>query len=205
MSTGFPSFLSAAADDMHQLRRNWGWFLALGVTLIVVGMLAIGYPVMATLAAVEVFGYMLLFGAAIEVVSGVWGGRWGGFFLHLLTGLLYLFAGIVIVERPGLGAAGFTLLLAILFVATGLARTVFALTHQFAGRGWAVLSGVVTLVLGVMIWRQLPEAALWVIGTFVGIDLIFNGWSWVMLGLAARSLPAAEPTPGAMPGQPVGV
>ena len=202
---GFPFFLSGVAEELHGLHRNWGWFLVLGIALIAVGVLAISYPVMATLAAVEVFGFMLLFGAAVEIASGIWAGRWGGFFLHLLCGLLYLFSGVVIVERPGLGAAGFTMMLAVLFVATGLARTLFAVTHRFSGWGWAVLSGVVSLFLGILIWRQFPEAALWVIGTFVGIDLIFNGWSWVMLGVAARSLPAAETPHGATPGQPVGV
>jgi uncharacterized membrane protein HdeD (DUF308 family) len=205
MSASFPYFLSGVAEEVHNLRRNWGWFLVLGIALIAVGVLAISHPVWATFTAVEVFGFMLLFGAGVEIISGIWAGRWGGFFLHLLCGLLYLFGGAVIIERPGLGAAGFTLLLAVLFVATGLVRTVFAVTHRFSGWGWAVLSGVVTLFLGILIWRQLPVATLWVIGTFVGIDLIFNGWSWVMLGLAVRSLPAPATPHGATPGQPVGV
>ena len=111
----------------------------------------------------------------------------------------------MLLERPLLGAAVYTLFLTMLFFALGIVRIVAAFTHRFSGWGWAVLSGVVTLCLGVLIWRQLPEAALWVIGTFVGIDLIFNGWSWVMLGVAARSLPAAEVPHGTTPGQPVGV
>src|SRR5690348_1901487 len=107
MSTnGFPYFLSGVTDEQHELRRNWVCFLAMGVTLIIAGLLAIGYPVVATLATVELFGFLLLFGAAVQVVSGIWTRRWGGFFLHLLGGLLYLFLGAVIVERPGLGAAG---------------------------------------------------------------------------------------------------
>jgi uncharacterized membrane protein HdeD (DUF308 family) len=204
-ANGFPFFLSGVMAEHHELRRNWACFLALGVALVAFGVLAIAYPVVATLTTVEVFGFLLLVGAGVEVVSGVWTRRWGGFFLHLFTGLLYLFVGWVIVERPGLGAAGYTLLLAVFFVAAGLVRVVYAATHRFSGWGWALLSGAVTLLLGVLVWRELPASALWVIGTFVGIELLFNGISWVMLGLAARSIAATEPTTGPMPGQPVGV
>jgi len=201
---GFPYFLSAAPDEHPELRRNWACFVALGIALIAFGILAIAYPVVATLTTVEVFGFLLLFGAGVEVVSGIWTRRWGGFFLHLFTGLLYLFVGSVIVERPGLGAAGYTLLLAVFFVAAGLVRVVYAITHRFSGWGWTLLSGAITLLLGVMIWRELPASALWVVGTFVGIELLFNGISWFMLGMAARSITAPQTT-GPMPGQPVGV
>jgi uncharacterized membrane protein HdeD (DUF308 family) len=206
MSTnGFPFFLSGVAEELHDLRRNWGWFLALGVALIAAGTLAILYPVLATFTTIEVFGFLLLFGAGVEAVSAFRAPRWGGLFLHLFTGLLYLFIGTVIVERPGLGAAGYTLMMAVFFVAAGLVRIVFALTQRFSGWGWALLSGAVSLLLGILIWRDLPASALWVIGTFVGIEMLFNGWMWVMLGLAARSLPGPATSHEASPGQPVGI
>src|SRR5207253_4921622 len=126
----------------------------------------------------------------VEVASAFWARRWGGFFLHVLVGLLYFFVGLLLLDRPGLGATGYTLMLAVFFVFGGVSRIIFALGHRFSGWGWVLLNGVITLFLGILIWRELPEAALWVIGTFVGIELLFNGWSWVMLGLAARSMPA---------------
>jgi uncharacterized membrane protein HdeD (DUF308 family) len=192
MSSSFPYFLAEEKELLPNLRRRWGWFLALGIFLIVVGVLAILRPAVATLTVVEVFGFLLLFGAGAEIVSSLWARRWGGFFLHLLTGLLYLFVGAILLERPALSAAGCTLMLAVFFVASGLFRVVFAFSQQFSGWGWTLLSGIVTLALGVLIWRDLPEAAFWVIGTFFGIDLLFIGWSWVMLGLAVRSIPAQE-------------
>jgi uncharacterized membrane protein HdeD (DUF308 family) len=174
-----------------QLGRNWGWFVALGVAQLVVGIAAIASPVVATFTTVTVFGALLLAGAVVELVSMVWVRRWGSFFHHLLSGLLYGFLGLVLLDRPALGAAGYTLLLAAFFVAAGVARIVFALANRFPGRGWTILSGAVSVLLGLMIWRDLPEAALWVIGTFVGIELVFNGMTWVMLGLAVRRLRAA--------------
>ncbi|HJZ58125.1 MAG TPA: HdeD family acid-resistance protein [Gemmataceae bacterium] len=204
MPVNFPYFLSSVVEEVQDLRRNWGWFVALGVVLIAVGALAISYPVTATITTVQVFGILALIAGVVEIVSGVWTRRWGGFFLHLLCGLLYLFLGVVLLDRPLLGAAGYTLLLAVFFVASGLFRTVVAATQRFSGWGWVLLSGVITFILGVMIWQNLPEAALWVIGLFVGIDLIFNGWSWVMLGLAVRHLPSpgtsAEGTRGQLAG-----
>jgi len=189
MSTGFPYFLSSLADEHHDLRRNWGWLLALGIALLLVGIVAISYPMAATIKTIEILGYLLVFGAAIEIASALWVRRWGGFFLHILIGLLYFFVGVLIVDRPGEAAVGYTLVLAMFFVAGGLFRMIIAISQRFSGWGWALVSGIITFLLGIMIWRQLPEAAFWVIGLFLGIDLIFNGWSWIMLGLAVRSIP----------------
>jgi uncharacterized membrane protein HdeD (DUF308 family) len=89
-----------------------------------------------------------------------------------------------------------TLFLAISLLVGGTMRLIFGLVQDFAGRGWVLLNGLITLLLGVAIWRQWPESSNWVIGLFVGIDLIFSGWSWVMLGLLVKSAPTGAPTPG---------
>lgn len=180
------------ADENEQgLRRIWGCLVGLGVALILLGFVAIASPVMATFASVTVFGVLLVIGGIVELVSMIWVRQWRGFFHHLLSGLLYLFLGAIMLDRPGLAATGYTLVLAVFFVASGVARTVYAIGHPGPGRGWTILSGVISFLLGVMIWRELPEAALWVIGTFVGIELVFNGMTWLMLGLAVRKLPEA--------------
>jgi uncharacterized membrane protein HdeD (DUF308 family) len=182
-------WMTAPDGLVDRLRASWGWLVALGVALVLLGFAAIGAPVVATFTTVTVFGVLLVVGGIVELASLVWVRQWGTFFHHVLSGLLYLFMGAILLERPGLGAAGYTLLLALFLVASGVARVAYALSHGGPGRGWTVLSGVVSFLLGVMIWRDLPEAALWVIGTFLGIELVFNGVSWLMLGLAARGLP----------------
>jgi uncharacterized membrane protein HdeD (DUF308 family) len=190
MSAGFPYFMTSAAAD--PLRRRWGWFLFLGILLILAGAGAIAHPAIATLTAVQVVGYLMLFGAGVEIASGIWAGAWGGFFLHLLCGLLYLFLGSLILEKPGEFAAGGTLALAVFFVISGVVRMLFSITNRFHGWGWMLFSGLVTFVLGAMVWRHYPSDTFWFIGTLVGIDLIFVGWSWVMLGFAAKALPAPQ-------------
>jgi len=195
MSAAFPYFLSPGADqELRPLRRNWGWFVALGILLILIGMAAISSPVVATLATVEIFGVFLLIAAVVEFASAIWAIGWGGFFPHLLCGLLSLFLGVLLVDRPGLGAAGYTLVLAVFFVAAGVLRVGHALSRRFSGRAWTLLSGGISLLLGVLIWQDFPASALWVIGTFVGIDLVFNGLSWVMLALAVRTVAPSRAT-----------
>jgi uncharacterized membrane protein HdeD (DUF308 family) len=194
MSAGFPFFVSAGQEEIQGLRRNWGWFLALGLALMVVGMLAILRPGLATYAVIKVVGWLLVIGGGVELVSGIWARRWAGFFLHLLGGLLYIFLGALFLRRPGEAAWVYTLLLAVFLVATGLFRVVMALSQRFTGWGWTVLSGAVSFILGILIWQDLPDSAYWVIGTFVGIELIFNGWSWVMIGMAARTIPERPAT-----------
>ena len=194
MPGNFPYFLSDCKEELENVRQNKSWFLVMGIALIVVGTLAIGYPIAATLVTVEFFGVLLVFVGIAEVCSCFWARRHGGFLLRVVSGLLSLFLGVLMLDRPLLAATGYTLVMAVFFFAGGLFRIAFGLSHRFSGWGWVVLSGAVTLFLGILIWRELPEAALWVIGTFVGIDFLFGGWSWVMLGLAARSIPVDAPT-----------
>jgi uncharacterized membrane protein HdeD (DUF308 family) len=99
---------------------------------------------------------------------------------------------VFLVESPLRAAAVLTLVLAISFLVGGAARLLFAATHKFPGRGWVVVSGVITFMLGAIIWQGWPEASLWVIGLFVGIELVFSGCTWVLLGLTAKADLLAE-------------
>jgi uncharacterized membrane protein HdeD (DUF308 family) len=188
MSTGFPYYLAPNSSELDRLRHRWLWAVGLGVLLILGGLLAIGYPADSTSATVTVIGVVLITAGILQVVSAFWASAWGGFFVHLLGGLLATFVGVIFVERPLISAVEWTLVLAFFFVGGGLIRTVSAVALRFTAWGWSLLNGIVTLVLGVLIWRGWPGDGLWVIGTLIGIELIFSGWSWVMLGLAARTL-----------------
>jgi uncharacterized membrane protein HdeD (DUF308 family) len=174
----------------EELRRNWGWFLALGVFLVVLGTIALGSSVLATIATVVLIGWLLLVGGIVEAGHAFWRKKWSGFFVDLLTGILYVVVGFMIVANPVATAETLTLLIALFLMFGGLFRIVAALAVRLPHWGWLLLHGAINLLLGIAIWRQWPWSGLWVIGLFVGIDLIFNGWSLVMLGLAAKKLPA---------------
>lgn len=196
-SMGFPFFRSAVVAELEALRRSWAWLVGWGVLLLIGGGAALVYPTTATVVAVDLFGILLLLAGAGQFVAVFYARGWAGVLGAVLCGLLYLFAGVVLLERPLLGAAGYTLFLTMLFFAAGVVRVASAIITRYSGWGWSILSGVVSILLAVMIWRDMPAATLWVIGTFVGIELIFAGWSWVMLGLSARRLPQPAHPPTA--------
>ncbi|HEX4130110.1 MAG TPA: HdeD family acid-resistance protein [Pirellulales bacterium] len=188
MASGQPAMGGLTGDGA--LRKAWGWFVGLGVLLIILGTFAVGWSVVTTLVSVLFFGWLLVFGGVMQAVHAFWQRAWSGFFFDLLLGILYAVAGGIIVAHPLAGAVELTLLLGLLFVLGGVFRIVMAFAWPFHHRGWLVLNGVITLVLGVMILAQWPGSGFWVIGLFIGIDMIFNGWSLVMLGLAAKKLTA---------------
>jgi uncharacterized membrane protein HdeD (DUF308 family) len=187
MSLGFPYFPSADVRELEVLRNKSLWAIVLGGVLVLVGVLALVFPAITTVETAIVFGVLLLIAGSLQMGVAVWARGWGGFLLNVLVGLLYLFLGLVLLDRPVPAAVELTLLLAVFMVAAGLVRAVLALSLRFSGWGWSVLNGAVTLLLGVLIWRGWPGDGLWVIGVLVGIELLFSGWSLVMLGLAVRS------------------
>jgi uncharacterized membrane protein HdeD (DUF308 family) len=176
-------------EDLKKLKGAWLWFLMLGGALIVLGMVALFYSTLFTIVSVEVFGFFLIIGAVFYIGGSFFTGSWGGFFLTLLMGVLQLVVGLICVRHPAEAAIVYTLLIAAFFMVGGLFRIAGSLAGRFRGRGWVLANGIVTLVLGLMIWEQMPFSGLWVIGTFLGIDLIFNGWSYFVLGLNVRQLP----------------
>ena len=178
----------------NELRRSWGWYLVFGIVLIVLGTIALGSALLMTIASVFFFGWILIVGGVMEVVHAFWHKRWGGFFLDLLTGLLYVVAGWMIMSNPTESALLLTLVIAMFLVFEGVFRIVVALAVRYPHWSWLLLNGVISLLLGVMIWRQWPYSGLWVIGLFVGIEMLLNGWSLVMLSLAGRNLPEEAST-----------
>jgi uncharacterized membrane protein HdeD (DUF308 family) len=182
---------------LRSLEHNWGWFLALGVAEIVLGAFAIGASVLVTMVSMAVFGWLLIIGGVLSVVHAFWQRQWSGFFIDMVVGLLYAVAGLMVASNPELAAVTLTLLIALLLIMAGAFRIAAGVTHHYAHRGWLLLNGVITLALGILIWCQWPVSGLWVIGLFIGIEMIFYGWSLVMLGMAAKDLPELDKAPAA--------
>jgi uncharacterized membrane protein HdeD (DUF308 family) len=177
-------------SERANLRRVWWLFFALGLVSILVGFLAISSTFVATLASVVVFGVLLLIAGVTEVIHAVMVRNWRGFALHLFTAGLYLLVGLFMLEDPVRAATVLTLIIAASFLVGGVLRIIFSLVERFHAWGWVVLHGVIDLVLGGMILSGWPESSLWVIGLFIGIDLVFHGWSWVILAMTVRTFTA---------------
>jgi len=179
--------------DLAALQGNWLWFVLLGGALILLGFVALGSVVVASLATAVAIGALVLVSGVAETVGAFWCRGWSGFFTHLLSGVLSIVVGVLFLRAPVDALLVMTLLLACLLLVGGIFRVAAALSHRFAGWGWTLAAGAIDLLLGGMILADWPAAALWVIGMFVGISLVFRGANWVSLGVALRALPRSDP------------
>jgi uncharacterized membrane protein HdeD (DUF308 family) len=172
----------------ENVRRHTGWFIALGVALIVLGAIGVAAVVATTLVSIIMFGWLLLVGGIVQIVHAFRVRPWTGLLLQLLVGILNIVVGLLIIANPGSSALALTLLLALFFIVDGIFRVVMAVPEQFPGRGWAIFSGIINVLLGLLIWVHWPTSAFWVIGLFIAVDLILTGWWFVALGIAARRI-----------------
>ncbi len=174
--------------SVQRVADNWGWFLAFGLLLIVMGVVALAAPLATTVVAMEFFGVLLLVGAVAQWAHAYHHRDWGGAMLGVLLGALYVAAGVALMTRPVLGAAVFTLMLGFAVLLGGVARVLLSFMHRrFTGWLMMLLGGLVSLLLGGLIVAGWPESLV-VIGVFIGVDLIVGGLSWVALALTAREL-----------------
>jgi len=187
---------TASAEDFAKhvtgtIAKHWVWFAVLGVALIILGMAAIVFPFVSTLAAEQFIGWLLLFGGLIQSVHSYRTKTWSGFFLELVIGLLYLAGGFILITNPLTGIVTLTLLLIVLFVADGVLESILAFKLRPAqGWGWVLASGIVSLIVGALIWAKFPSSAVWAIGLLVGVNLMFSGISFVSLAMAGKSVEA---------------
>lgn len=177
----------STASVVTMARSAIGWSIALSVFIIVSGILAILVPPAAGIAATIVIGWLLIFSGVLHMVLA-WHTRGvGGLLWQFLIGVVYAVVGIYMLMHPVLGLAALTLSLGVyLFVEAILEFLLAARLRSVGGRGWLILDGLVTLVLAILIWKTWPSSSPWVIGTLVGISLIFSGTSRLMVLLAAR-------------------
>jgi uncharacterized membrane protein HdeD (DUF308 family) len=178
----------------NSFTRRWGWLLALGIVQIIAGALAIAVPVVASLAAVGVFGAILIVTAIMQIAHAFNVRAWPRSLWYGLGGLLYGIAGVLVVLYPFSGALTLAVLIAILLIAEGSARIVFGTGLRPApGWGWLVAAGISSILVGVILLLGWPTTALWGIGLLLGVNLIFTGAANVTLALASSHHPHRAP------------
>ncbi len=188
-----PGARSAFVHELGHLRSHWWWFVALGAILVACGTVALVYPLVGTAAVIGVLAALFLIAGIATIISAVWMGRWSGTLVQLLVGVLYIVAAFVATERPTATALIVTVFIAAAMMIGGAFRLSAALMIRYPQWGWSLLNGIVTLLLGLVIFRNLPVSIL-VIGILVGVELMFSGWTWLMIGMAVRNLPKATPS-----------
>jgi uncharacterized membrane protein HdeD (DUF308 family) len=170
----------------REIIQYWGWFLAFGVGLVLLGIAAVVRSVTATIVSMLFFGWLLVLACGIEVAQAIVVGHWAGVFHHLLAAILFGVTGFLIVSRPLLGAEVATVVMAVFFLIGGLFQLIGSVWLTLPGWGWQAADGLITFVLGILVLAQWPVSGLWVIGLFIGIDLIFYGGTWIALALGLR-------------------
>jgi len=186
----------------QSIREHWGLFLAEGIILVVLGLLAIIVPPIATIAVTIFLGWLFLISGIVGLVTTFWARHAPGFWWSLLSAVLAIAAGIVLLGWPLPGAVSLTLLLIAFFIIEGVLSILYAIEHkkELSGRwGWMLISGIIDLILAAIIWGGLPGTAAWALGLLVGINMLFGGSAMIAMALHARNAdPATTTAPKAL-------
>jgi uncharacterized membrane protein HdeD (DUF308 family) len=189
--------MSISRDDAERIGRAvasaiheyWGLFLAEGIILVILGLIAIAVPPLATLAFTIIIGWVFLVSGIVGLITTFWARQAPGFWWALVSAIIAIAAGLVLLLWPIRGTVSLTLLLIAFFIVEGIASIMYAIQHgnHLTGRWvWMFVSGIIDLVLAGIIFAGLPGTAAWALGLLVGIDLVFGGAALSAMALAAR-------------------
>jgi uncharacterized membrane protein HdeD (DUF308 family) len=165
---------------------RWGWWLTIGIILVIIGLILMGSPFITGIVSVLVFGSFLLIAGLVQIVAAFLEKDSEHFWLHLITAALTVVIGILMLLNPKATLLAVTLLIAAFLLADGLFRIIGALSVKFEGWVWFLIGGLVSVLLGILILLHWPLTSLWVLGLFIGIDFLVAGWSLVMIALLSK-------------------
>src|ERR1700676_4801888 len=194
-----PESMESKMTATTTLGHRWGWLLALGIVQIIAGWIAIAIPVVASFAAVAIFGAVLLVTAIFQLIHAFSVRAWPRSAWYGLGGGVYAIAGLLVAINPISGALTLAVIIAILFIADGVLRVAFGTSvRPLAGWGWLIAGGLGSIVVGVILLIGWPATALWVTGLLLGINLVFTGTMHIALALASRTGGSASPFYGSL-------
>ena len=190
MSTDQPDIAKIQSAIANALHEHWKLYLAEGIALVVLGVIAILIPPIATLAVTIVLGWLFLVSGVIGLFTTFWMRQAPGFWWSLISAVLAVVVGGLLLTRPVSGALSLTIVVVVFFVIEGVASIMFALDHkrELSGRwGWMLMSGIIDLALAALVFTGLPSTAAWAIGLLVGINMVFGGSALIAMALHARN------------------
>ena len=172
----------------NNIKRNWGWLLGLGILFVVLGCIGLSMTVGLTLMSMIFFGVLLVIAGVAQFVDVFNCKEWKPAFWHALVAVLYVIGGAIVIYDPFLASTLITAMLAGVLIVIGCSRLVMASSLKNApGWGWLVAAGFIAILLGSMILMQWPMSGLWIIGLFIAIQMIVDGWSYILIALAIRN------------------
>jgi uncharacterized membrane protein HdeD (DUF308 family) len=168
---------------------KWGWFVALGLILMLMGIFALGDVVAFTLVSVIFIGAMLIVGGIFQIIHAFMTRAWRGFALNVIMGVMYAIGGVLIMDEPLRGSVILTLFVLAALLVGGVMRMVIAFRHwELTGWWLMLLGGVISVFLAVMLYATLPWSGLWVLGTLIAIELLTLGVTWLRFGFSLRRM-----------------
>jgi uncharacterized membrane protein HdeD (DUF308 family) len=177
----------SSAVWLEKARENAGRVVLLGVIELIIGIIAVLAPGLAGMAVAVMVGVLLMLGGFTRIFGAFKAGSFGAGALAILVGAFSILAGLILVARPGVGLAALAFILAFYFFVDGITRIAIGFQMKPAGAwGWMVFGGALSVLLGFLIWNQWPLSGMWAVGTLVGIQFIFSGWSMIAIGNAAK-------------------
>jgi len=174
---------------INQIRSYWGRFLALGIVTLALGVVCILYNAIATQASVVVLAVLLMISAIVSLVLAFSVRNWNGFFMFFLSALLQGFTSYLLIRYPNQSITGLTMVLASLFIVGGLFRTVTANLLRFPAWLWSMLSGVISLALGIFVLYRMQDASVFFLGLVVGVDFVVDGILFIAFATALHKIP----------------
>jgi uncharacterized membrane protein HdeD (DUF308 family) len=180
------------AADIEEVRKSWGWFFVCGMVLMVLGATCVVKAQTATTFSILALGWVLAISGVVWLVNSFRAWTWGGFFVYALNALIRGVTGYLMIRHPDAGAAGITMVLAVLFIVGGLFRVAGASAIQFPRWGWTAFSGVISAILGISLLVAWPTASTYFVGMAIGIDLILDSAALLGFAAAVHSLPVAQ-------------
>jgi uncharacterized membrane protein HdeD (DUF308 family) len=179
------------AEALDEVRRNSGWLVALGILMILLGIAAIAEPFLATLIATRALSWTFLFAGIVRLVQAIQSRKQRGFWLKLLIGILYVVMGFALLGNIFGAALTLTLAFGIVILAQGILEVITAFqVRPDSYWGLVLLSGIVSIILGILILNRWPSNAIWLLGLFMGVSFLFTGLWMISLPSTARRYPS---------------
>lgn len=169
------------------LANSWGWLLGLGILFVFMGCLGLGMVAGLTLLSMVFFGVLLIFAGGSHIVDIFSYHEWKKILWHVLIAVLYIYGGCLVIYDPFLASAVITAMLAGMFLMLGITRIITAIFFKdYPGRGWLFFAGLIATILGIMILMHWPVSGIWFIGLYIAIEMIVNGWTYIVIALSMR-------------------
>ncbi|MEU6141771.1 HdeD family acid-resistance protein [Streptomyces sp. NPDC047081] len=180
--------MAAQTQATAKLSRGFGWLAALGVVLVLAGLVGLIYTGVATLTSMLLFGWLLLIGGAVGLLHAIQARGTNFFWLGVVVAALNIAAGVVVIRRPEAAAEALTMFAALLFLTGGVFRLAGSLVVRGPQFGWTLVQGAFDLLLGILVLASWPSSSKYVIGCFFSLALLFDGLGLVATGFGGRRI-----------------